>query len=236
MGGLFRSASGGVVGGKLSLNTAGSIAYVASAGVLGQDPTFARSAAGRYTLYDSTPTTGVTTFVLQAGAGQSAANLQEWKNAAGTTLASMSSAGALSVVGLTLNGNPILAVNAISYISNFSLQLNPAVHTAAITGGASVRVNPTYNVSGTGVANTDFLVNRTETSLGTSPGTQNLLDLQVGGSSKLRVDRAGSIVGTLTTPASAAATGAAGTIVWDANYIYVCTATNTWKRVAIATW
>ena len=38
------------------------------------------------------------------------------------------------------------------------------------------------------------------------------------------------------TPASATATGVAGEIAWDANYIYVCTATNTWKRVAISTW
>ena len=38
------------------------------------------------------------------------------------------------------------------------------------------------------------------------------------------------------TPASAAATGTAGDIAWDAGYIYVCTATDTWKRVAIATW
>lgn len=37
-------------------------------------------------------------------------------------------------------------------------------------------------------------------------------------------------------PASATATGSAGQIRWDANYIYVCTATDTWKRVAIATW
>lgn len=41
---------------------------------------------------------------------------------------------------------------------------------------------------------------------------------------------------TTQTPASATATGTAGTICWDANYIYVCTATDTWKRVAIATW
>ena len=39
-----------------------------------------------------------------------------------------------------------------------------------------------------------------------------------------------------TTPASATATGTAGTVVWDASYIYVCTATNTWKRAAITTW
>jgi hypothetical protein len=38
------------------------------------------------------------------------------------------------------------------------------------------------------------------------------------------------------TPASAAATGATGEICWDANYIYVCTATNTWKRSALSTW
>lgn len=37
-------------------------------------------------------------------------------------------------------------------------------------------------------------------------------------------------------PAAANSAGRAGTIQWDANYIYVCVATNTWKRVAIATW
>ena len=41
---------------------------------------------------------------------------------------------------------------------------------------------------------------------------------------------------TARTPASATATGAAGEICWDASYIYVCTATNTWKRAAISTW
>lgn len=38
------------------------------------------------------------------------------------------------------------------------------------------------------------------------------------------------------TPASASATGTIGTIAWDTGYIYVCTATDTWERVAIATW
>ena len=37
-------------------------------------------------------------------------------------------------------------------------------------------------------------------------------------------------------PASATATGTQGQIAFDASYIYICTATNTWKRVAIATW
>ncbi len=38
------------------------------------------------------------------------------------------------------------------------------------------------------------------------------------------------------TPASAGAAGVAGTICWDVSYIYVCIATNTWKRAAIASW
>lgn len=38
------------------------------------------------------------------------------------------------------------------------------------------------------------------------------------------------------TPSSASDTGTTGDIAWDTNYIYVCTTTNAWKRVAIATW
>lgn len=38
------------------------------------------------------------------------------------------------------------------------------------------------------------------------------------------------------TPSSASDTGVAGTITRDANYIYICVATDTWKRVAISTW
>jgi hypothetical protein len=39
-----------------------------------------------------------------------------------------------------------------------------------------------------------------------------------------------------TAPASATAAGTAGDIRYDSDYIYICTATNTWKRAAIATW
>lgn len=39
-----------------------------------------------------------------------------------------------------------------------------------------------------------------------------------------------------TAPANAADTGTLGEIRVDASYIYICTATNTWKRAAIATW
>lgn len=38
------------------------------------------------------------------------------------------------------------------------------------------------------------------------------------------------------TPASATDTGEAGEFRWDDSYLYICTATDTWKRVAVATW
>lgn len=38
------------------------------------------------------------------------------------------------------------------------------------------------------------------------------------------------------TPASATAAGNPGEICWDANYVYICIAANTWRRIAHATW
>lgn len=61
--------------------------------------------------------------------------------------------------------------------------------------------------------------------IGTSSPT-NLLDVNA---DSIRVR-------TAQTPATAGAAGNQGEIAWDADYIYVCVATNTWKRVAIATW
>jgi len=46
----------------------------------------------------------------------------------------------------------------------------------------------------------------------------------------------GDVVVPTKTPADAGAAGVTGNIAWDSSYVYVCTATNTWKRVAIATW
>jgi hypothetical protein len=52
------------------------------------------------------------------------------------------------------------------------------------------------------------------------------LDVQ-GNTIRLRTSR---------TPASATAAGNTGDICWDSSYIYVCVATNTWKRTALSTW
>ncbi len=37
-------------------------------------------------------------------------------------------------------------------------------------------------------------------------------------------------------PANPNSAGTTGRVTWDSDYIYVCIATNTWKRTAISTW
>jgi|GEM_PF-2796629 len=41
---------------------------------------------------------------------------------------------------------------------------------------------------------------------------------------------------TMVIPTSATDNGEQGTMVWDSNYIYICTAPNTWKRLPLSTW
>lgn len=81
----------------------------------------------------------------------------------------------------------------------------------AIGSGAKVTASNTVVIGNTSVTGNYF---------------QGILDT-AGDTLRVRTSR---------TPASASATGNAGDICWDADYIYVCTATDTWKRTAIATW
>ena len=55
-------------------------------------------------------------------------------------------------------------------------------------------------------------------------------------SQKLDINSSGIRIRDDHTPASASAAGNKGEIVWDSNYVYVCVATNTWKRSALSTW
>ena len=73
--------------------------------------------------------------------------------------------------------------------------------------------------------------------------TGGALDLYHNGSKKIETTSTGTlttgqmdIAALNTAPASASAAGTLGEIRYTADYIYVCTATNTWKRAALSTW
>lgn len=89
-----------------------------------------------------------------------------------------------------------------------------------------------------GLGNVD---NTSDVNKPVSTAQQTALDLKAPiaspsftGTAKTEGDTFG--IDTAKTPASASDTGTTGQIAWDADYLYVCTATDTWKRVAIATW
>jgi hypothetical protein len=79
---------------------------------------------------------------------------------------------------------------------------------------------------------------------GTSYGIAADIGLVRSGTNTVKVTNGstgdGTISGQLravgTAPATASSTGTAGDIRYDTGFIYVCTATNTWKRAALTTW
>lgn len=86
------------------------------------------------------------------------------------------------------------------------------------------------------------------TALGYPPGSAGALVINGASSGNLGIgmtpvyplDVAGVIRGTkliltLATPATSSETCVAGTAEWDADYVYICTATDTWKRAALST-
>jgi len=132
------------------------------------------------------------------------------------------------------------------------------------TGGQSNVVSQALQVATGGAANALARINMGAVNLSANNGSFISFATSPGGSGapsgdltteRLRIDSAGNVgIGTSSpttlldvnadtmrlrtarTPASAGATGAVGEICWDANYIYVCTTTNTWKRAALSTW
>ena len=97
----------------------------------------------------------------------------------------------------------------------------------AVAGNtASGGVANSWYVYDQGASAVRFLIDTTgNVGIGTSSPT-----------AKLDVNSDTVRVRTAKTPASATAAGNAGDICWDSSYVYVCVATNTWKRAAIATW
>ena len=68
-------------------------------------------------------------------------------------------------------------------------------------------------------------------------GNVTAVDVTASGNvSGVNVTASGDLITATKTPASASATGTAGTVAWDGSYIYICSATDTWLRVGIATW
>ena len=94
----------------------------------------------------------------------------------------------------------------------------------ATAQGASVRIS-TVPTGSTSSAVRVWVAASGEVGIGTTSAPTTKLDVN-GDLFRLR---------TAKTPSSSSATGNAGEFCWDSTYLYICTATNTWKRVAWST-
>lgn len=104
--------------------------------------------------------------------------------------------------------------------------LNAAIASPTITGGT---INNAPVGQGTPAAGKFTTLVATTSISGPFNGTIGATTPTTGVFTALRV--------TVTqTPITAATTCSTGALVWDASYLYVCIATNTWKRAALATW
>jgi len=142
-----------------------------------------------------------------------------------------------TILTTNTNGNLVLAPNGIG---NIVANVNILPNTANIRnlGSANNRWSTVYAQYGDITA---FLGNLSVPAIITNSISSDdstvvsIADgLDIGGD--LEVDGNATITGLLKSPQqtkAAGATGTVGQICWDANYIYVCTATNTWKRVAL---
>ncbi len=96
-----------------------------------------------------------------------------------------------STTNVDIGGLTIQGMYAAAGTNNGSfITLKPGYTRTNISGTqAVVSITPTYNQASGTAANTDLLINRTQTAIGS--GTQNLIDAQVGGVSKFNVTNTG---------------------------------------------
>ena len=133
---------------------------------------------------------------------------------------------ALATTAVTTASDDFFAIDGTTNGTRKMSAYNPVFSGTLTTGGAAT-IGGNLTVSGTTAS-----TSTTTGALVVSGGVGVAGAVNVGGNLTV----VGSTIIATQTPASAAASGTAGTIAWDSSYIYVCTATNTWKRVAIATW
>lgn len=190
--------------------------------------------------------TGLTAGYIPFGAGTSSAFTSSanlfWNNASGRLGINTSSpardlhvkanGASTFVVSIFENTNGGTNAKVWDFLNNGATFTIRAVNDAYNAGNSAYgieRAANDYTISVhywfTGAASEAMRLNSTGLGIATSTP-----------SAKLDVNSDVIRLRTAKTPASAAATGNAGDICWDSSYIYVCTAANTWKRAAIATW
>lgn len=143
--------------------------------------------------------------------------------------------------------NPTLAV--LDSATNTTTVVATLQHTTSATPAAGIGVAMNFEVE-TSAANNEIGGQISAVTTDVTAASEDfdfLFKLMAGGAAaaeKGRLTSTGNLqmtgntfrIATNRTVTNAGDAGTTGDICWDSSYIYVCVATNTWKRVAIATW
>jgi len=143
----------------------------------------------------------------------------------------------------------------LTYDTALEQMLNALAHLLDLSGVTARAISGGNVIVGAGTATNPSLTPFADPDTGLFFPAPNESALATGGVERVRLDANGRMgIGTTTptslldvaddrlrirtakTPASAGAAGNAGEVCWDASYVYICTATNTWRRSAIAAW
>lgn len=149
-----------------------------------------------------------------------------------------------SAIRAIIDASGNFAIGASNPSAGLHNQINTTASTPSMllsgtgySGGTSTTTKPTLLIEPTGTTSTGWSTSGTKLGVNAESGfTGRYLDIQLAGVSKFNVQADKINMSTSKTPSSASDTGTIGDICWDANYIYVCVGTNTWKRTAITTW
>jgi hypothetical protein len=136
----------------------------------------------------------------------------------------------MPAIGVTLEAianaafGRVMQVGIIEDVNTSAFSAGDVLYVHSITAGTATNVPPGY-------PNTSQEIGTVLVS-GTTDGA-----LQVVARSQFNNGTSGATLGIPLsfTPASGTASGATGAIVWDANYVYVCTSTDSWSRAALGT-
>jgi hypothetical protein len=133
------------------------------------------------------------------------------------------------------NGNPLFTVDGLGNIAGSSLALgsiflngDPANGSVDVGNTANSSATPYIDLNGSGTLQNVRMINDANGQLTINTVTNG--NLQINGNG---IFTSGSFHVNLATPSSSSAPCIAGQIGADTKYVYVCVATNTWKRSAL---
>ncbi|MBP7804738.1 MAG: tail fiber domain-containing protein [Candidatus Pacebacteria bacterium] len=191
--GVLGVANGGT---GLSSGTSGGVLYYSGAGTLASS-----GALTQHSLVLGGGTGGAPSTPLGLGTSgqclqsQGAGVVPQWTSCGGAGTVTSIDIGA----GLTGSSDPLISSGTILLdLTNANtwtgLQSFSITNTATSGSVFGLKIMPTYNQASGSAANTDLFINRTETAVGS--GAQNLIDAQVGSTSKFKVSNTGLITAT----------------------------------------